>query len=300
MVETKHRSGVAAIVRAPLLHFLLLGGLIFWAWSLGRPGASAVYREPAREIVVSAERIAALREGWLRKRQRPPTEEEIRGLIESLVREEILSREAIALGLDRDDTIVRRRLAQKMDNMVRELLTPSDPADEELEGFLRENPDRYRRPARISFRQVYFSPDRRGESTKTDAKAALRTLIEDPAADPGKLGDAVMLPAVLELEPADLIERRFGPDFVPAIAALPTGEWAGPIASAFGLHLVRVSEMKPAELPALALIRAVVARDYGVERRESANRELYKRLREEYRIVVDEEAVRAAVVEPPR
>jgi len=295
MDELNTRSGVADLVRAPLFHFLVLGALVFGVYALNQRDRVSVREEPERLVVVSADRIDALREGWLRTWRRPPTEAELRGLIDGLVREEILSREAVALGLDREDTIVRRRLAQKMDFLARDLLTPSDPTDEQLAAFLAENADRYRRPVRVSFRQVFFSPSRRGASARADAEAALEALRKEPEADLDGFGDAVMLPARVTEGGVDEVAGRFGGEFAGALPELPVGEWAGPVASTFGLHLVRVSGRLPAELPALEEIRAVVARDYAVERRDTANRELYEKLREQYRVEVDEDAARAAL-----
>ena len=299
MENVVKRSGVPAFVRAPLLHFLVLGGVAFAAWSVTRTPES-LYEEPGRHIAFSARRIAALREGWSRKRQRPPTEKELRGLIDSVVREEILAREAIALGLDQDDTIVRRRLAQKMDSMARELLTPRDPTDEELQAFLEETPDRFRRPARIGFRHVFFSPDRRGSAAEADAKRALVELRKQPDMAIENVGDAVMLPAEVDLESETVVANRFGPEFVADLAKAPAGEWSGPVASAFGLHLVFLTGRRPSALPALEEVRAVVARDFAVARRETATGELYRLLRKEYRVEVDEEAFRAALAESPR
>jgi hypothetical protein len=292
MGETARGGGLSALVREPLLHYLLLGLLAYGLYSFLGEGGGA-YEPPDRVLEFSAERIRALGDLWRKKWNRPPTEKELRGQIEALVREEILSREAIALSLDRDDSVVRRRLAQKLEYLIRDLAPPPAPTEAELLAFLDAEAERYRRPPRIAFTHVFFSPDRRGAKVYREAAAALARLKEDPDLDRSRLGDVILLEPDQPLERLTEIERRFGPDFAKGLDECPEGVWSGPVPSSYGLHLVRVTERKEGGPPALDEIRDEVRRDLMVRRSEEARRAFYENLRKLYRVDLDEEAIRA-------
>lgn len=276
-------------LREPLLHFLLLGAAIF--------GLNAWLQDPTSDneavVEVTSADVERLRGLWQRQWHRPPTVEELRGLVDNHVREEILSREAVKVGLDRNDIVLRRRLAQKMEFLTEDLSRVEDPSDEELQQFLEEHADRYVEPARVSLRHVYFSPDRRGKNTERDVREILAVLENHPesAERLHEMGDPFMLQHVhSQLSPGEL-SRIFGHDFVEAVRGLPVGRWEGPVASGYGLHAVRVEGRTEARQRALEEVRERVLEDYRQARREEANRTLYARLRERYRIVIDEEAL---------
>jgi hypothetical protein len=236
-------------------------------------------------IVVTETQVASLAAMFERTWMRAPTAEELRGLVDEHVTEEILYRQALALGLDRDDLIVRRRMRQKMEFLSAEL-TATEPSEEELSAFLREHPERFAVPARWSFTQIFFSLERGGEAR---AAALLRELRDGTAsADPASLGDPTLLPAahegVTELEAAD----RFGAPFAEGLAAAPEGEWHGPVASAFGLHLLRVVRREPARAPALDEVRDAVAREWAAARSAEQQQRFYRALREGYEIALPE------------
>jgi hypothetical protein len=271
------------ILREPLVHFAVLGAGLFALSGLtggeaGRPD----------EIVVTAGRIEHLAVGWTRARQRPPTVEELDGLIEDHVREEVLYREALALGLDRDDTVVRRRLRQKME-FVTEEIALEEPTEAELQAFLGANAGEFREPSRFSFRHVYLSPDRRGPAARADAGRLLAVLAGGGAAAPqgADLGD----PSLLEPEYAAVTARDaeglFGPEFAARLPALPVGSWAGPVASAYGLHLVLVRERTGDVLPVLDEVRPAVRREWLAARRRESGEALYRRLLSRYRVSVE-------------
>lgn len=275
-------------LREPLLHFLLLGAAIF--------GLNAWLQDAELDseavIEVTAADIERLSELWRRQWQREPTTEELRGLVESHVREEILYREAIKMGLDRNDIVVRRRLAQKMEFLTEDLARPEDPSEEDLRRFYAEHSDRYSEPARVSLGHVYFSRDRRGKDAEQDARRALAELAAHAEATgrADEMGDPFMLQHVYVQVSQRELGGIFGQDFAKTVMELPVGRWEGPVASAHGVHAVRVEERIEARQRPLEEVREKAREDYRQARREEANRTFYARLRERYRILIDEKA----------
>jgi hypothetical protein len=272
------------LLREPLVHFLLLGAALFALFQLR--GASA--DGGGGRIVVPAGRIEALSSGFARTWRRPPTQSELEGLVDEWIREEVLYREAIARGLDRDDAVVRRRLRQKLEFLADDLADLVEPTGDQLADWLATHADRFRRPPRLALRQVFVSPDRRGERAAADARELLEVLRgEGAAADIGELGDPLMLPAELELQPLDEIERVFGPGFGEDLLPLEAGTWQGPIGSSYGLHLVLVVQREEGHVPSLADVRDEVARDWMTAHREELAETFYQGLRARYEIAVE-------------
>jgi len=279
------RSILRSVLREPLVHFLLLGALLFALDAWLRPGGA-----PAADtaIRVGEARVRSLSQNFARVWQRPPTRMELEGLIEDHVREEVLVREALALGLDRDDAIVRRRLRQKMEFVSDETAALAVPTDQDLAGYLAANPEAFTTPGRVSFAQVYLDPARRGPKLEADAKRLLGQL-NGPGhrADPAALGDALRL---LETRYDDLpqfeLERLFGEAFAKALFEQPIGTWVGPVASGYGQHLVRVESKQPGGVAALADVRPLVEREWANARRKALGEAYYARLRAKYRVEV--------------
>jgi hypothetical protein len=284
------------LLRQPLLHFLLLGAAIFAmnAW-LGRG------TDQSRTIAISAADVARMADVWERQWRRPPTNAELRGLVDQQIHEEIFYREALAQGLDKDDIIVRRRLAQKLEFLAEDLTADPVPTDADLAAFFGANPERYREPPRLSFSHLYFSRDRHGANTESIAAQALVRLGAKPAPDPNELralGDPFMLQNdFVDRTPAEL-DRLFGADFGERLAALPIDTWQGPIASGYGLHLILVTHRRDARLPALADVRDTVQRDFIDAKRREANATFYEQLRSRYRIEIAPEAMPAEAAQP--
>ncbi len=277
-------TGLKKLMREPLAHFVLLGaGLFAWSALWGQPGTRN------ERIVVTEAHVARLIEIFGRTWQRPPTERELQGLVDEHIKEEILYREALAMGLDRDDTIIRRRLRQKMEFLSEDLAAQNDPTDEELEAYLAEHVERFRIEGPLSFAHVYISIDRRGDKAIDDAKALLARLNRDPEAsgDVASLGDRLPLPSGYESTTASEIAKMFGRAFAERVSGLPVGEWSGPVESGYGLHLVLVSERSEDRMPELAEVREAVTRDWRVREREQTNEALFQMLREKYRVVVE-------------
>jgi hypothetical protein len=269
------------ILKEPLLHFLLVGGVLFAfvAWSGARSGTDKA------DIVVTGAQIEFLAANYAKAWGRPPTEKELRGLIEDRVQEEIAVREAVRAGLDRDDTIIRRRLRQKFEVMAEELAVPEVPTEADLSAYLATHADRFKQAATVSFDQIVLDVD--GTTVASERAAARAKTAIRQGADPAKLGRASMLPSGLDSARLELVAREFGTTFAEGLSKLPTNEWSGPVRSAFGAHLVRVTAYVPGALPALETVRVSVAREWENERRVTARTESYRKLRDHYHVVIE-------------
>jgi parvulin-like peptidyl-prolyl isomerase len=226
--------------------------------------------------------------GFTRTWMRPPTQEELRGLVDDFVREEVLYREAKAMGLDQDDVIVRRRMRQKFEFLAEDLAARTGPpTDQELEAYLRQHADKYSEEASFSFEHVFFSREKRGASADVDATAMLARLSGKGAIDIEKLGDAFLLPSQFEKTSAGETARLFGEKFTNELTKTQLGTWAGPIESSYGLHLVRVNARIPEVAPPLANVRESVLRDLLSDRRKQELDTQYEKLRARYTVVLE-------------
>lgn len=266
------------LLREPLLHFAVMGALLFALYGWVNGGASTA----PREIVVTQGQLDNLRTRFERTWQRPPTADELQGLVDQWVREEILYREGRARGLERDDPVVRRLVAQKME-FIADGVTPDAPSDAELQTWLAANPDKYAIEPRYTLRQVYLDPARHGARLEADIDAARATLAGGRRVD----GDSTMLPAALEAAPAFEVARIFGKEFAEGLKALPTGEWAGPVRSGFGMHLVKIEQRVDGRAATLAEVRQAVERDLLRERSMQAKEDFYKKLRANYTVRIE-------------
>jgi len=279
-------SRIKTCLREPLVHFLAIGALIFLSFHLWRGGGPGTDR-----IVITPGQVDSIAARFTRTWQRSPTEQELKGLIDDYVRGEIAAREARALGLDRDDTIIQRRLRQKLEFLAEDAFNAQPPTEAELQAWLDRHPDSFRIDPKIAFRQVYLNPDRRGESIVGDAEKMHRQLsAAGPEVDIGRLGDALMLPQEMSLSSRSEISRLFGRRFTDTILSLETGHWSGPIRSAYGLHLVYVRQRTAARMPNLSEIRPLVEREFLAQRRKRELDSMYERLLERYRVTMQERA----------
>ena len=267
---------VRRILREPLLHFLLLGLALFAYY-----GRVAPDDDGKRRIVVTQAEVDLLSTQFQGTWNRPPSPVELNGLVDSYVRDEILYREGVALGLDRDDAVIKRRVRQKLDVLFEESVAQRPATDADLQAYLDAHPATFHKPAVVSFDQVYFGSDAAAPQRLERARAALAR-----GADPATLGQATLLPARQDALPLDFIARDFGEEFAGQLAKAPVGEWSGPVTSGFGTHLVRVSAIEPAQSPALADVREAVAREWENERRQQAHAAALAKLREQYRVEI--------------
>ncbi|MEM6673319.1 MAG: peptidylprolyl isomerase [Planctomycetota bacterium] len=273
------------ILREPLFHFVLLGGLLFLLDSFRSPRTRAPGDD---EIVVTEGRIASMTLLFTKTWQRPPTEVELRGLIDDFVREEALYRQGLAMGIDRDDVIIRRRVRQKMEFVVDDLVDLAEPTDADLQQWLDERADDYARPGRFRFRQVFLNPERRGEAAQAEAAALLERLrTEEDGPWVLEAGDPTLLEHAYAHASTRSVARDFGQDFLTALQAAPLEEWSGPVASAFGLHLVRVDDRTPGEPATLDEVRAEVERDWRHAQVEEATNRFYDELVAGYEITIE-------------
>jgi hypothetical protein len=276
---------VRKVLREPLVHFLVLALLIFVAYgALNRSDTSA----PERIVITQAkiEQIAGL---FARTWQRSPTSVELKGLIDEYVREEVYYREALKLGLETDDTVIRRRLRQKMEFLNDAASETLSPTEAELAEYLNAHAAKFAVEPAIAFHHIYFNPERRGDKTNEDALAALEALRSNPALDPALVGDATLLPSKLPLTSKASVSQTFGAQFADEVAKAPPGNWIAPIKSTFGLHVVRVQEARPGRTPTLAEVRDAVERDWASEKRKALADRRFNELLKQYDIAIETE-----------
>lgn len=276
------------LFKEPLIQFLLIGACIYGAYGLfGAPP-----EEDADLIVmVDTNRINGYVAQWQSRWNRPPTRAELDGVINQYVREEILYRQAVALGLNEDDPITRRRMAQKLEFMTSDLARVIEPTDAELESWFQENIDEFSSPDLLTFIQVFFDPDARDETTLDDASAVLAQLQQAGVPDPETLqaGDQFMLQnyfgSVTELE----IRKQLGSGFATSLMELASGEWHGPVLSGFGVHLVYVFDHSQAPAPVLSEeLRPRVLEAWQAQQMQEFNEKFYEALKGRYNIIVED------------
>ena len=265
------------------MHFLVLALLIFVAYRYVGGSAEA---EPDRIEVTSA-RIEQLAGLFAKSWQRAPNDVELKGLIDDFIKEEIMYREALKMGLDKDDTVIRRRLRQKMEFLADASAEIAEPTEQELSTFLNRNADRFRREPKIAFEQIYFSQETHGLTIEADVGAALERLRSDSAVDAGLIGDQSLLPPVVPASDMTEIAKTFGDRFANALAGLPVNEWSGPVPSTYGVHLVRVTSREDARTPTLAEARDAVVREWTNDRRAALEKARYDEFLKHYEVQID-------------
>jgi hypothetical protein len=272
-----------ALLREPLLQFVVLGAALFGFFQLvDRKKADAPER-----IVVSAARIDNLADGFARTWRRPPGREELQGLVDDYIRDEVFYREGRAAGLDRDDVIIRRRVRQKMEFFAEDI-SAAEPSEEQLAAYLQSNPERFKTEDRLSFHQIFLSATRRAETLEDDIKRLAHDLGHaDATIDTTALGDAFLLGDEFHAMSVSELTGIFGDNFSKSISVTEQGRWQGPIVSSFGQHFVYVSEHIPGGVPPLGAVRDAVHREWSNARRLGAEQKLYGSLRERYEIVVE-------------
>jgi hypothetical protein len=272
-----------------LAHFLAIGVVLFVLFTaLG--GNDRVVRDDV--IRVSADDVDRLRSLWVMQYKRPPAEGELKGLVDTHVREEVLNREAKLLGLDRDDIIIRRRLAQKMEFLSEDFATAVPPTEEEIIAYYEEHAETYRVPVGASFSHVFFNADERGEEEAIQAARRLRDRLNasgNGGAPEG--GDPFVLPLDYASRSLPEVEELFGKTaFVEAVFSAETDAWAGPVKSAYGVHIIYIVNRTGSRLPELEEIRQQVRRDLVSKLRRNANEAFYGALLEKYTVIIETDA----------
>jgi hypothetical protein len=272
-----------SLLREPLFQFVVLGAALFGLFHL------VVHRkaDAPERIVISSARIANLADGFARTWQRPPGPEELQGLVEDYIRDEVFYREGRAAGLDRDDVIIRRRVRQKMEFFAEEASVP-EPDDGELTAYLAANPERFRTEDYLTFHQVFLSATRRAATIDRDSQQITEALSHaDATVDATALGDPFALGEDFKAVSQNDVASVFGDGFAKRIAVMEPGRWQGPVSSSFGQHFVYISERIRGGVPPLDAVRQAVLREWSNARRLEAEQRLYASLRQRYEIVVE-------------
>jgi hypothetical protein len=294
---------VRRLLREPLVHFLLIGAVIFGFYDYTSRGSSGV--EPSRQIQLTLDDLGQLELSFESQWRRPPTAGELGRLVENKIQEEVLYREALALGLDKDDTIVRRRMAQKMQFLAEDVAAAREPTSGELRTWFEKNADEFALPARVSFRHLYFGSDRRGPRAHDDAVAALAKLAgqSQDSKLAAALADPFMFQDYYGDRTSEQLAKEFGPHFAQALEKVAPGSWQGPIESGYGWHLVFVESLVPGRLPAFEEVEPDVKTAWLGDQKEQAWRKAYGEMRAKYSVLLpappDEQAAAASAPLPP-
>jgi hypothetical protein len=274
------------LLREPLVHFVVLGAVLFGAYAFFervRGGDAS-----PTEIRLTVDDLAQFMLVFESKWRRPPTQDEFNAMVEDRIREDVLYREALALGLDKEDTIVRRRMAQKMQFLAEDVAAAREPTTDELRFWFAENSDLFAMPARLSFRHLYFSTDERGERAQKDAAEALAEIASQPQDSElaATLADPFIFQDYYGDRPPQAIGREFGPEFAQAAAKLKPGSWQGPIKSGYGWHLVFVDTVIPGRVPAFEEIEQEVKTAWLGTQKTDAWQKAYDEMRARYTVLL--------------
>lgn len=273
------------LLHEPLVHFMLLGVLVFTGFKFFSKNES----NPPDTIVVTQGKIESLVTGFTRTWQRPPTREELNGLIRDYVREEVCAREAMALGLDKEDTVIRRRLRQKLEFISESVAAQANPTEAELQQYLEVHREKFRSELQLTFRQVYLDPQRHGINLNRDAAQLLIQLQQAGTdSDISVSGDPFLLDQEYKGVPAGEVSKQFGEKFAARLGDLPVGQWQGPIESGYGTHLVLILDRDEGRMPVLKEVRDAVKLEWSNAQRSETNEKFYEALLKRYTVTIED------------
>jgi hypothetical protein len=274
-------------LREPLVHFIFVGAVIYLLYG--------VFIEPVTEdtdktIVVSTGEIEWMNTAWQKRWNRLPTAEELDGLIQQYIKETVYYREALTMGLNKHDQIIRRRLAQKLEFLAKDLVALTPPSEEELRAYFISHRKYYSESTRYSFIQVYIDPDIHGDATLDHAEKIKTALIAKGGSidNAAELGDGFMLQSYYPEKDQAAIQKLFGGDFSESLLELTAGQWHGPVLSGYGVHLVYLHSVIEPEVTDFAEVRDSVTRDWETEKGIELNEKFYDSLREQYSIIIEQ------------
>src|SRR5271165_2631759 len=287
-------------LREPLLHFLLLGVALFAIYGYMHRGRGGF--ESSRQIKLSLDELAQMEMYFESQWHRQPTPAESQAMVEDKVREEVLYREALAMSLDKDDTIVKRRMAQKMQFLAEDVAAAHEPSTAELKAWFDKNRNKFALPSRYSFRHLYFSPDKRGKNAQDDAAKALARIAGQPEDSKlaVSLADPFMFQDYYGDRAPDALAKEFGPQFVVALEKLKPGSWQGPVESGYGWHLVYVDTVIPGRIPAFEEMEPDVKTAWLAEQKQQAWRKAYAEMRAKYTVLLPNPGDQPALNTPPK
>ncbi len=289
-------------LREPLLHFLLIGAVLFGIYAYLQHGRIGV--ASSHQIVLTLDDIRQLDIYWVAQWHRQPTPQELAAMIEDRVREEVLYREGLAMGLDKDDEIVKRRMAQKMQFLSEDVAAAHEPSTDELKAWFDRNKDKFALPSRYSFRHLYFSPDKRGKNAQEDAAKALAKIAGQPEDSKlaASLGDQFMFQDFYGDRTPEAIAKEFGSPFAVALEKLKPDSWQGPVESGYGWHLVFITTVIPGRIPAFEEMESDVKTAWLADQKQTAWAKAYKEMRAKYTVLLpgppDEQSAQAPVPPP--
>jgi peptidyl-prolyl cis-trans isomerase C len=273
-------------LREPLLHFLFIGLAVFAVYAYMHRGRGGI--ESSKQIVLSLDELQQMDTYFFSQWHRRPTPAEFQALVEDKVREEVLYREALAMGLDKDDTIVKRRMAQKMQFLAEDVAAAHEPSTAELKAWFEKNSSKFALPCRYSFRHLYFSPDKRGKNAQDNAAGALTKITGQP--EDSKLAVTLADPFMFQDYYGDrtpeALAKEFGPQFVVALEKVKPGSWQGPIESGYGWHLVYVDTVIPGRTPVLEEIEPDAKTAWLAEQKATAWQKAYAEMRAKYAVLL--------------
>lgn len=280
------------LLREPLLHFLVIGAALFIIFNL--TGNSETTSD--NRLIITQAELDRLASTWLKSMGRPPSAQEREQQLKHYIREQVLYREAMKMGLDQDDVIVRRRLAKKMEYLFNDLSFIPEATEVELNSFLSDHAEKFTLPATITFNQIYLDPGKRKQAINNDAEKLLKQLKETTAAiDTVNMGDRSLLPYQFTAQRNNEIAGMFGTAFATQVFALPANSWQGPVTSEYGLHLVYIRSHTKERLPSLAEIRDSVNREWRTTKQHEANEIFYQSLYQRYEIILDNDIEKGAM-----
>ena len=273
-------------LREPLLHFLLIGAVLFAIYSYMNRGRMGI--EPSKQIAVTLDDLRTMETYFESQWHRPPTPQEFQAMVEDKVREEVLYREGLAMGLDKDDTIVKRRMAQKMQFLAEDVAAAHEPSTAELKAWFDKNKDKFALPSRYSFRHLYFSPDKRGKNAQEDAAKALTKIAGQPEDTKlaASLADQFMFQDYYGDKAPSAVAKEFGPQFAVALEKVKPGSWQGPIESGYGWHLVFMDTVIPGRIPAFEEIEPDAKTAWLAEQKATAWQKAYAEMRAKYTVLL--------------
>jgi hypothetical protein len=306
---TRHsrlRSSLSTVkrwLREPLLHFLLIGLLLFAVYAYNSSGRSGI--ESPRQIVLSLDDLRTMTAYFESQWHRPPTPQEFQAMVEDKIQEEVLYREGLAMGLDKEDTIVKRRMAQKVQFLAEDVAAAHEPSTAELKAWFEKNTDKFALPSRYSFRHVYFSPDKRGTNAHGDAANLLVRIAGQPEDSPqiASVADRFMFQDYYGDRPPSAIAKEFGPQFAVSLEKLKPGSWQGPIESGYGWHLVFVDTVIPGRIPDFEEVEPEVKTAWLSEQKAQGWQEAYQTMRAKYTVLLPappDKQTASAPLPPPK
>jgi hypothetical protein len=272
----------------PIVHLLVFGALVALLITVVK--GPPVEREDINRVVISNADIEQVHAKWLRTWNRPPTKLELRRALAEHIRQEVLYREALFRGLDREDPVVRIAMVNKLKMIAAAQAESVEPGDEEIQAYFALRQERYRIPAQLSFTQIYYSKERRGDRTQNDAESDLQKIRQQqPSSEEiSNWGDGSLLQNVLVDETEDGVSRMFGAGFGVAVLAQEPGQWEGPLESGYGLHLVRVDNRVESRVPDWTEVRDQIQNDMIYEARKAAEDRMYAEIAARYQVVYDQ------------